>query len=52
MCMMCNCSSKGRGTMLYIFVSICGDGVFVFVVFFRGVAVWTVPNVPLTITVP
>ena len=34
MCMMCNCSSKWRGTILYIFVSICGDGVFVILSFF------------------
>ena len=46
MCMMCNFSSKWRVTMLYIFASICGDGVFVIFFFFRGVAVWTVPQCP------
>ena len=34
MCMMRNCSSKWRGSILYIFVSICGDGVFVIFFFF------------------
>ena len=45
MCMMCNCSSKWRGTILYIFVSICGDGVFVTLLFFFSAALhWQKKN--------
>ena len=52
MCMMCNCSSKWRGTILYIFVSICGDGMFVILLVFFPAALrcGQSPNVPLIIT--